>query len=180
MIIKINKLETETKLSSEKVSGPLTPQIVFTDKNFMIEALDGSQYISNAKEIFKSYIDGNFKRYGFNKRGKVTRETLVDIYQMVGIKTFNQVFKDISEELDKLVMTQHQIIRFCEKYPGLILRPDGITLFLIKNKKEYFIARVGILSDGLNIIIDPFVTNNVWAWKGAFRIIVPRAKSLGK
>lgn len=168
-------MKTDTKSDPEKLSWSVTPQIVFADKNFMIEALDGRQYISKAKSIFK-YIDGNFKHWGLNRRGKSTSETFVDIYQLVGICTFDQVFKNISEKLDQLVMTQHQIIRFCEKYPSLILKPDGITSFLMKTKKEYFIARVNILSDGLYIFIDPFKTKNVWAWEGAFRFIAPRAK----
>jgi len=123
--------------------------LISGNDKLMIEASDGKAYIFDAKNIFKSGIDGDFKNWGLNKSGPATKEILVDVNETVSDGTFVQIFTGISSDLEKLVMTQAQIIRFCEKHPTWLRQEDYATLFLTKVGYEYFVVYVRVRSDGL-------------------------------
>ncbi len=155
-------------------------RLISANEKLMIEALDGKAYISDAKKTFKSYIDGDFKNWGLNQSSPATAETLLDVSEMVGDGTFAQIFTGITPDLEKLVMTQAQIIRFCEKYP-IWLRQDGYaTFFLTKVNGEYFVVYVSVYSSGLNVNVNRF--EDVYVWDGAYRrrIISPQLIPLAK
>lgn len=140
----------------------------------MIEALDGKAYISDAKKTFKSGIDGDFKNWGLNQSGPATAETLVDVSEMVKDATFVQIFTGITPDLDKLVLTQTQIIRFCEKHPTWLRQEGYATFFLTKVGGEYFVVHVFVSSDGLEVCVYQFLHDGVWRAVARPRVVSPQ------
>lgn len=159
---------------------PSILQLISGGEKIMVEALNGKEYISNAKRVFKSYIDSDFRNWGLNKSGPATTETLFDVNELIKDATFAQIFTSITPDLDKLVLTQPQIIRFCEKHPTW-LRQDGYaTFFLIKENNEYFVVRVGVYSVGLSVGVDRFGDDSVWHGGCRRRVVSPQLISLDK
>ncbi|NLT51502.1 MAG: hypothetical protein GXX85_11345, partial [Ignavibacteria bacterium] len=167
----VESLFEENKTSKE---NPSITQLISSNEKLMIEALDGKTHIAGAKNVFKSYIDSDFKNFGLNQPGLATAETLVDVSAIVENATFTQIFTSITTDLDKLVLTQNQIIRFCEKHPTW-LRQDGYgTFFLIKENNEYFVVSVYVYSNGLLVIVLRLVSFIVWFGVYRHRVVSPQ------
>jgi len=167
----VESLFEENKTSKE---NPSITQLISSNEKLMIEALDGKTHIAGAKNVFKSYIDSDFKNFGLNQPGLATAETLVDVSEIVENATFTQIFTSITTDLDKLVLTQNQIIRFCEKHPTW-LRQDGYgTFFLIKENNEYFVVSVYVYSNGLLVIVLRLVSFIVWFGVYRHRVVSPQ------
>ena len=154
--------------------NPAILQVISGGEKLMIEALDGKAYISDAKKVFKSYIDGDFKNWGLNQSGPATAETLVDVSEMVKDATFVQIFTGITPDLDKLVLTQAQIIRFCEKHPTWLRQEGYATFFLTKVNGEYFVVHVGVDSDGLWVYVGRLGRDGVWPAECRRRVVSPQ------
>jgi hypothetical protein len=80
---------------------------------------------------------------------------------MVGDGTFVQIFTGISSDLEKLVMTQAQIIRFCEKHPTWLRQEGYATFFLTKVNGEYFVVYVSVNLDGLDVRVHRLENDHV-------------------
>ena len=154
--------------------NPLILRLISGGQKIMIEALDGKAYISDAKKTFKSFIDGDFKDWGLNQSGPATAETLLDISEMVGDGTFVQIFSNISSDLEKLVMTQAQIIRFCEKHPTWLSQKGCATFFLTKVGEEYFVVYVFVRSGGLDVPVNRLGNDYVWHGEDRHRVVSPQ------
>lgn len=147
---------------------------ISVNEKLMIEALDGQEYISDAKKVFKSYIDGDFKNWGLNQAGPATAETLVNVSEMVKDATFTQIFTDITPDLDKLLFTQAQIINFCEKHPTWLRQEGYGTFFLTKVGDKYFVVSVGVDSDGLEVRVCRLGRDGIWAAEYRHRVVSPQ------
>lgn len=171
--------------NAETKSSILRP--ISDGRKIMIEALDGEAQISDAKNIFKAFIHENFKNWGLDQPGPATAETLCDVSEITSSATAAQIFTSITSNLDRLVMTQAQIIRFCEKYPTWFDREGSATLFLTKVNGEYFMVDVSkyvgcvvdasdlsASSDGLGVNV--YSLDDIGAWGGdrRHRVVYPR------
>jgi len=144
-------------------------------ESIVIDACDGSETITDAKEVFKSYIDSNFKNWGINKPGKATEETAVAVHEMVKDATFAQIFGSLGTDLDKLCLTQHQIKNFCKKHSNWLRVGGYATFFLFKAEDQFFVARVGVLSGGLGVRVSGIERDAyVWGAMYAHRVVVPQ------
>jgi len=149
-----------------------------TTENLILEALDGKRTIANAK-IFKSYpgsnyAGSNFDNWRLNSRGKETKETPIQLYELVKDAYYSQMFNYLSNDLNILCLTQDQIIRFCEKYPHYLTQEGNATLFLFKENKEYLIAGVIAGSDGLSPIANRFGNAHIYYAANHHRLVVPQ------
>jgi len=79
----------------------------------------------------------------------------------------------ITPNLDKLVLTQAQIIRFCEKHPTWLRQEGHATFFLTKVGGEYFVVSVRVFSGGLNVSVDRFEDGDVWDAGCRHRLVSP-------
>jgi len=154
--------------------NPSILQLISGGKKLMIEALDGKAYIYDAEKTFKSFIDPDFKKWGFNQSGSVTAETLLDVSEMTSDGTLAQIFIGITPDLDKIVMTQAQIIRFCEKYPTWLRQEDYATFFLTKVNGEYFVVSVRVYADGLHVYVHRLENGYVWGGEYRNRVVSPQ------
>lgn len=143
----------------------------------MIESSEGRALISKAKSTFRSGIDSDFANWKLNEAANATPETLLNIYEMANNATFAQMFTELNSDLDKLVMTQAQIIRFCEKYQAWLRQEGRATFFLIKVKNEYFVVSVHILAGGLRVYVDRLEDGDVWFASLLHRVVAPQPES---
>ena len=142
-----------------------------TIKQNLIIPATKPRLIADATDVFLGYIDSNFKNYTETIE---TPETEVNVLEITENGTFKQIFDSISTDTDSLVMTQSQIISFCEKHKRH-LRKDGFgTFFLFKNGDEFFVAYVSFGDGGrLELDADRFSYDVLWYAESRHRIVVP-------
>ena len=164
----------EGKFNYER-QAPETPSITrLIESGVMIEKCDGKAFIGKADKTFKSFIDSDFKDWGLNRAGNITEETLLDIHEIVEDARFSQIFPSINSDLDKLVVTQNQIIRFCEKHPTLLRQEGYGTFFLIKENGEYFVVHVSVNAGGLYVGVYRLGYDVVWIGVCRHRVVFPQ------
>jgi len=147
---------------------------LYTDELIILPALDGSKTIANSGDIFKSYLDPDFKIRKINKKDQSTKETQVQVHEMVQDANFKKMFGSLNDDLNKLCLTQNQIVKFCEKYPHYLRKGGEETFFLFKETLEYFVAYVLIDPYGLNIYWINFDYRGPWDAKRSHRLVVPQ------
>ena len=173
-----NKFAEEVKKSGERklkiISQTSHAKLTSENTEIILDATDGSRFISEAKSTFKSGIDLDFKNYGLAKKGKKTAKTPVDVYEITRNGISKEIFKSLDTNLDKLVMTQNQIIDFCEKYPFWLNKNGCSNLFLTKKGRNYFVVNVYVISDGLSVYVRRFGLGRVWGARYQHRVVVPQ------
>jgi len=133
-----------------------------TGKVLILDPTDGTEIIAKAKDVFNAYIDSDFKNYGCNVSESPSGKTKVHVFEMAKDGTFKNLFGSFGENLDRLCLTQSQIIQFCKKHADW-LRTDGYgTLLLFKKDNEYFVADVYRSSCGLSVYVYRFLVGDVW------------------
>lgn len=148
---------------------------LLSDKPLIIAPTDGKRVIADAKGVFTGGIDGDFKKWNADEPGVAKGETTAQIYEMAQDATFAKMFGSLSPDLNKLCLTQDQIITFCEKHRDQ-LRVDGYaTFFLFKSYEHFFVACVGVNGDGsLGAGVDRFGYDDVWRAEDRHRLVSPR------
>lgn len=146
-------------------------------KPIIIPACDGSHTLASAKKVFKSYIDSDFKNWGLDKRSLATKETAVEVYEIIKNETFAQMLGSLGTDINKRCLTQHQIEIFCEKHFKWLCSNASATLFLFKKEDQFFVARVSVSSDGLDVSAGRFERGSVWGAGGHPRLVVPQLET---
>lgn len=148
-------------------------RLISSEEHLTINAVDGKSTIARAKDVFKSGIDNDFKDWNTDTKSIATEKTAVNVYEMISDATFPQMFNSLSPDLDKLCLTQSQIINFCTKHPGW-LRQDGYaTFFMFKVNGEYFVVFVLVLGDGLYARVRRFEYVDIWRGSDHRHVVVP-------
>lgn len=164
-------------LQKESIEPPLTnlmlKQLSGVDE-LVIGTTTGKRTLAKAKNTFRSGIDSDFKNLGTDKAGIAKAETKVSVYELVSHARFAEMFNSLSTDLDKLCLTQDQIIEFCTNQPSW-LRQDGYgTFFLFKINDEFFVCIVLVNGDGLYARVDRFERDVLWRAEYAHRVVVPQ------
>ncbi len=135
-----------------------------------IEETNGSETIGGAKHVFTGYLDDAFKKKKCNPAPK----TRVQVYEMIKNGTYAQIFGGMSDDLNKLCMTEHQIKRFVQTHRKW-LRDEGYgTFFLYKEGDDFFVAFVYLHSDGPLVCRGPLSRDFVWRADDRRRFVVPQ------
>lgn len=135
---------------------------------------DGERTFVKARDVFPWHLDGDFHNWGTDASSKSTTESLIDVREIIQDGTFPEIFGSISADLERLCLTQDQIITFCLRYRNW-LRGDGYsTFFLFKSSEQPFIADVSVRFSQLQALVHPF-------WRGdrvygihLKRLVVPK------
>jgi hypothetical protein len=167
----VKTVASRTELVKESLS---ILKLISAGEKIMIESSDGKALISKAKNTFKSWIDPDFANWKLNETGAATPETLLDVYEMANNATFVQMFSELNSDLDKLVMTQAQIIRFCEKHPTWLRQEGNATFFLTKVNGEYFVVFVYVRAGGLRVGVRRLGGGHVWGASRLRRVVAPQ------
>ncbi len=166
--------EAKTKMIelAEQVVGYL--KLISGGESITIGATDGQGTIAEAKDTFPGWIDDDFVNYGTKVKGQPKKATKVQVYEMIKDGTYAQIFGGFGENLDRLCLSQDQIICFCRDQAKW-LRSDGYgTFFLFKVNGEFFVAYVFRYSDGLKVRVYRLSCGNVWDAGYRHRVVVPQ------
>lgn len=167
-------LSADNLLIDEQRGNPAGLRLLSGNDELMIEALNGRAYISHCKKTFQLPVDNDFKLLGLNRSGPATPKILVDVREIISDMSFIEIFSSIDPDLDKSVMTQAQIIRFCKKHPDK-LRDQGLsTLFLTKMGLSYFVVNVCRCKDALFVYVHNLLTESSCKSDYLYRVASPR------
>jgi hypothetical protein len=157
---------------AEQVIGYL--KLISGSEIITIGETDGKSTIAHAEDTFRGYIDSDFVNYGTDVQGQSTKETKVQVFEMIKNGTFAQVFGGFGENIDRLCLSQSQIICFVKDHSRW-LRTDGYaTFFLFKENGEYFVAGVHWDEGRLRVGAGRLSDDAVWSAEGRRRIVVPQ------
>lgn len=146
-------------------------KILYKDIN--IPALKGSKTIARADEVFTSYIDSDFENYGTDKKGVKTEAAPLAVLEIEKDGTFKEIFESFGNP-EELVLSQEQIIKFCEDHKDKLRQGGYGTFFLFKTNEEFFVAGVHVDSDGLSVRAHRFSVGGVWGAEYRRRVVVPQ------
>lgn len=146
---------------------------LFPNETIKVNATDGKVTIAQSVEVFKSWLDPDFKNWNLNNPQASTKEMRVEVYEMVKDADFKTMFGSLNEDSDKLCLTQSQIVDFCKNHKDR-LHPGMATFFLFKEDNNYFVASVSVSSDGLYVGVQRFGRARVWLAGFARRLVVPQ------
>ena len=152
----------EGRFNKKVESNPSILKLISGGEKITIKALNGKEFIYDSNDVFKCYVDEDFKTWGINKPGSATTEIQVDVHEMVKDGTFKEIFTSISNDIKKLVLTQAQIKKFCRKHAKWLRQDEYCTFFLTKQGEEYFVVNVHVNSDGLPVNVNRFEHDYVW------------------
>ena len=85
----------EGRFNKKVESNPSILKLISGREKLKIEALDGKETIYNAKDVFKSSIDEDFKNWGLDEPSLATLEISLDVYKMVKDGNFKEIFTSI-------------------------------------------------------------------------------------
>ncbi len=153
------------------------------DNILCIAGLDGKKIIATVKNIF-FYVDPNFFPWGLAKNGVATEEINVCIIEVSGEKSFIKIFEAVPGKWSQRVLSQNQIVEFCEKMSGKIKEVGNNFMFICKideNKsinednpaENAVLITVRVFSDGLRVYVHRLNDVNVWHGKVASYVVVP-------
>ncbi|MEI7620130.1 MAG: hypothetical protein WCJ57_01000 [Candidatus Falkowbacteria bacterium] len=134
--------------------------------------LDGTVTIAQSKHVFESSIDSDLEGPDFDSPGKATSGTAFKVYELIKDGKFPDIFSSVSPNLDDLVVTQHQIVRFCERYRKWLCR-DFATFFLVKEGGKYSVIGVGVRINGLRVNLHKFRDKDDRKARCRYRFIIP-------
>ena len=143
-------------------------------KNLVLKPTTGERTVTSAKNVFRAYIDPDFKNWELDVEGKSTPETKVQVYELVKDGTFAQIFGGLGKNLDDLCLTQEQIIQFAETHCDWF-STNFWTFFLFKVGEKFFVAGVDLRGSGyLRVRVCRLSDDNVWHAKARRRFVLPQ------
>ncbi len=140
----------------------------------MLNAVDGTETIANSANVFTEGINSNFKEYLTSKPNIATKEILVDVHKLVVGATFRQIFFSLGTNLEKLCLTQHQIINFCKKHSNWLGNNGQATFFIFKFGDKFFVTYVLVYSSCLRVSVLRFEYDYIWGAKSSHHVVVPQ------
>ena len=163
-------------VGSDHEIHPITKLMITDDRlklltTVKLASTDGNQTICKAEDTFKSYIDSDFKNWDLDKKQKPTKAKEVCVCELIKDLAIKEIF---TGDLDSLVMTQSQIIEFCNNHAQHLRQEGYTTLFLMKENDEYFVVSVVVCSDGLNASVSRFGGAGVYGAGLLHRVVVPQ------
>jgi len=118
--------------------------LISGDEPLMLDPTDGQETLAQATDVFR-YIDRNFEDWKCNRIGRATKETQVQVYEMVWDATFQEMFSDFAAVIGHLTLTQAQIKQFVRRYPDW-LKKGGNGTFSYSKLTRSFLSQPRIYS----------------------------------
>lgn len=143
-----------------------------------VPACFGNRTIAKANGVFRGHIDRDFVDYGLDVVGVATTDTDVEVHELVRQESFYDIYNSVSVDLDKLVLTQDQVISFVEIHRNW-LRSDGYgTFFLLREGNEFFVVRV--VYGHFRVHVHRLSHARPWYGVYGCRIVLPQLKPASK
>ncbi|QQG52593.1 MAG: hypothetical protein HY931_04735 [Candidatus Falkowbacteria bacterium] len=155
-------LETITALQAGKI------KFYSVIENLLIESLSGKMLIADFASRFH-FIDPDFRLYDLDQPSLETDAILVDVKEFKsGNATLAQIFLRLSDDLEKIVLTPAQILRFCLKFSKHLSQGDCGTFFPTRIGKKYYCFYI-YSDDGWYLHVTRIKSNNFDYWSGDFK-----------
>ena len=159
-------------------------RLISGEENLILKASDGSRLIYQSANTFKSHLDPDFIAWGLNKKGIATTETRIQIHEMIAEDNFMAIFKSLPGSWAQKVLSQNQIIDFCEQLPEWLKSDACATMFLCridetkevdeKNPQNNLVVVSVSVGAGLRARIFRLDNDHVWGAGYARRVVVPQ------
>lgn len=163
----LEELRTMESEPLEIIIAPQAGKIKFYSaiENLLIESLDGKMLVSDFANMFR-FIDPDFRLYDLDQPSVETDAILVDVKEFKsGEATLAQIFLQLSEDLEKIILTPAQILRFCMKFSKHLSQGDCGTFFPTKIGRNYYIFYL-YSDDGYYLHVTRLKSNRFDYWSG--------------
>ena len=145
----------------------------------VIPETDGSRTIAGALDVFPNFIDGDFVNQGLNVPDEPTLEMKVVVDEQIRDGKSRQIYDGYGVPLERLCLTQHQIVLFFEREAEKYLRGDGWAgfRFLVKRKSDgkFFVVYACRRADGdRKAYVGPLSCEYVWFAGYRYRFVLPQ------
>jgi len=120
-----------------------------------ITACEGNRTLAYAIDVFEAGIHSNLLKYETDKPGvaTTTKKTKLSVYEIVRKGAFSELYGSIHEDMNRLCLTQHQIVTFCKTYRGWFRKDGDATDFLFKVEDRFYVADVTLFTSGLDVCL---------------------------
>ncbi len=139
-----------------------------------IPATTGKRTISSMKILFTGYLDTDFRNWNIGANDKVKPACLVESLELAKNGRFNDFFTAYSADLNKLVLTDEQVLWVVENRPDLLIQNGSANFFLLKKGDEFFVAHVFWYVGRLEVRVRRLSNDFVWGAGYGRRIVVPQ------
>lgn len=150
-------------------------RLISSGHKLTIPACKGERTIAKAKRMFlRGHIHPDFGDCDLDVRGAATPETDVQVYELVRDGEFTDIYNGVGVDLDKLVLTQDQILTFVEICHDWLRTYGPETFFIMKNGKMFFV--VGVVDDvpGISIYPANLSYRGIWHGSRSHRFVLPQ------
>ena len=152
------------------------------NRDVTIRGVSGKKLIFNSDDVFASSIDPDYKKLNLTQIFKPTEKVVVDVFKVLKNMNFFDMFMPFSEngDIEKIILSQHQIIAFCQRHYKFIKNDGREVFFLFKGKDKsnedaLFVAAVFNEFMGLGTRVYDFYKEDAWrSSEHGNRIVVPR------
>jgi hypothetical protein len=178
VLVQGNKVAAVVKAAVKKLLADLADNIVgklkriFADEIIELDASNGHETLAAAKDLFGDRI------YGAKERGpcKPTKKTLTAVYEMIENGSYQEIFGGFGENLERLCLTEDQIVKFCRKHRDKLRKEGYATFFLFQNEEDdtFSVAVVSIVGGELFVVVDSLDRGSVWDTECRRRVVVPQ------
>ena len=114
---------------------------LISNEEIIIKATKGERTIEKMRNVFR-FVDHDLAKQDIDVKGLPTPEMRVEVFKMIKNGTAAEVFGGFGENLDRLCLTQDQIISFVENHTKWIGKKICGVSFLTKIKNVYFVFEV--------------------------------------
>jgi len=168
-------LITESKKKMIELAGQVVGylRLISSGMEIIIGPTDGQETIAQARGLFKGWIDKYFVEC-IGIKDHPTKETSVQVFEMINSRTFGQIFGGFGENLDRLCFSQGQVVSFARNHSKWFRRYGPGTFFLLKINGDYLVARVFWGTGNLDIVHFPLSYNKFWEVEDTPRVVVPK------
>jgi hypothetical protein len=115
----------------------------------------GRVTIAKAKNVFKGFLDPQFKNFGTDVVVDNAHTSMVDVYVINRDGIFSQIFGSLGDPLS-LCLTQAQVVEFCRSHRDQLRMSGYSTFFLCKGEVELFVASVRVTASQLEVHMGHF------------------------
>jgi len=148
---------------------------LYASEKIVIDPTDGTRTIAQAGDVFAWGIDGDFRKWNLDVLAQATVPMEVGVHELIMDGAFENVYGSLGQPLDRLCLTQAQIIGFCMGYKDKLHQGGYRTFFLFKVGGEFFVANVCVSSDGrLDANVRRFSGVDVWCAEYRHRFVSPQ------
>jgi hypothetical protein len=111
---------------------------VFPERRFVIGPCDGSEILSEAKEVHVEIRSG----CGYeSEKGNESKEIEVGVYQLVKHMRFPKLLRSVKQEMSTLCFSDSQMLNFIRLYRDIWVHAGQETYMLLGARRKFYCAQ---------------------------------------